>query len=95
MWNLIVFGTIGLLTGAASRLLYPGREPARILGTLLLGVLGALAGGMVSYSEWTPADGQFHSANLVLAFGGATLAIVIWAGLAYARSVSVSRRTSP
>jgi hypothetical protein len=32
MWNLPVFAVIGLLTGAAARLLYPGRRSTHILG---------------------------------------------------------------
>jgi hypothetical protein len=27
MWNLLVFALIGLLTGTAARMLYPGRQP--------------------------------------------------------------------
>jgi uncharacterized membrane protein YeaQ/YmgE (transglycosylase-associated protein family) len=35
----------GLVVGAVARLLMPGRDPIGILGTLLLGVVGALLGG--------------------------------------------------
>ena len=45
MWNLLVFAVIGLLTGAAARLLYPGRRSTHILGTMLIGIIGAVAGG--------------------------------------------------
>jgi hypothetical protein len=50
MWNLLVFAIIGLLVGAASRLLYPGRRSTHILGTMLIGMIGAVVGGMISWS---------------------------------------------
>jgi len=90
MWNLLVFAAIGLLTGAAARLLYPGQQPTRILGTVVLGMVGALVGGMISWIYW-PRDGEFHIATYVLSIVGSILVIVLWSGWAYARSVSASR----
>jgi uncharacterized membrane protein YeaQ/YmgE (transglycosylase-associated protein family) len=63
MWNLLVFAVIGLFAGAAARLLYPGRRPVHILGTLVVGIVGALAGGMTSWSVWPNVDGEFTSGN--------------------------------
>lgn len=94
MLNLLVFAVIGLLAGTAARLLYPGREPMRILGTLVLGMAGALAGGLISYSFWPAVEDQFQVGNLVLSILGAAVAIVFWAGVAYARSISASQVTS-
>lgn len=94
MWNLLIFALLGLLVGAGARLLYPGRQPVRILGTLVLGAIGAVVGGLISWSQWPAVDDQFHSGNLILSFLGATIAIAACAGLAYARSVSGPRRTS-
>ena len=39
MWNLLVFAALGLLTGAAARLLYPDRRTTHILGSMLIGVV--------------------------------------------------------
>ena len=39
MWNLCVFAVIGLLTGAAARLMYPGRQITHILGSMLIASL--------------------------------------------------------
>lgn len=88
MWNVLVFALIGLLAGSAARVFYPGRQPTRILGTILLGMAGALAGGMLSWIYWAPVDGQFQSGNLVLSILGAMIAIMGWAGVAYARSLT-------
>ncbi len=94
MWNLLVYALIGLLAGTAARMFYPGRQPTRILGTLVLGVAGALAGGMISWIYWPAVDGQFQSGNLLLSVLGAMTVIVLWAGVAYARSLSGYRNTS-
>lgn len=95
MWNLVVFAVIGLLAGTAARMLYPGRQPMRILGTLVLGLAGALAGGMLSWIYWPLVDRQFHSGNLLVSLVGAMIAIVFWAGVAYARSLSGARNIAP
>jgi uncharacterized membrane protein YeaQ/YmgE (transglycosylase-associated protein family) len=87
MWNLLVFAVIGLLAGASARLLYPGRQPMRILGTMVIGMLGALGGGMISWSWWPEVDGEFQSGNLILSIIGAMIGIVLWAGVAYKRSL--------
>jgi uncharacterized membrane protein YeaQ/YmgE (transglycosylase-associated protein family) len=88
MWNLLVFVVLGLLTGAAARLLYPQRRSAHILGTMLLGMIGAVVGGMISWVWWPEVDGEFHTGNLILSVLGAMTVIVFWAGVAYQRSLS-------
>jgi len=86
-WNLLVFAVIGLLTGAAARLLYPGRRSLHVLGTMLIGTIGAVIGGAISWSWWPVVDGEFHTGNLVLSMLGAMMVIVLWAGVAYKRSL--------
>ena len=95
MWDLLVFASIGVLTGAAARVLYPGRQPARILGTVLLGAVGAAGGGLLSWAYWPSVDDTFHSGNLLLSVLGGVLVIVFSAGVAYARSLGVQRSASP
>jgi uncharacterized membrane protein YeaQ/YmgE (transglycosylase-associated protein family) len=87
MENVLVFALIGVLAGTAGRMFYPGRQPLRILATLVLGMVGALAGGMISWFYWPMVEGQFQSGNLLMSVLGAMIAIVLWAGLAYGRSL--------
>ncbi len=94
MWNLIVFAVIGLLAGAAARLFYPGRQPMRILGTMAVGAAGALGGGMISWTLWPDVNGQFNTGNLVMSIVGAMMAIAVWAGVAYQRSLVACRSVS-
>jgi uncharacterized membrane protein YeaQ/YmgE (transglycosylase-associated protein family) len=93
MWNLLVFALIGLLAGTAARMFYPGRQPTRILGTLVLGMAGGLAGGMFSWIFWPVVEGQFQSGNLILSVLGAVIVLATWAGVAYGRSLRGTRRS--
>ncbi len=85
MWNLLVFTVVGVLVGAAARLLYPGHGPTRVLGTMLIGAIGATVGGMISWSWWPAVDGEFQTGNLIVSLLGAGVAIALWAGFAYGR----------
>lgn len=87
MENLLVFAVIGLLTGAAARLLYPGRQLSHILGTMFLGTIGAVAGGLISWHWWPAEEGGFQTGNLMLSVLGSMLVIVLGAGLAYKRNL--------
>jgi len=88
MLNLFVFAVIGLLVGSAARLFYPGRQPLHIMGTLLLGMTGALVGGMFSWNYWPASENQFDAGNLLLSTLGAMALIVAWAGFAYKRNLA-------
>jgi uncharacterized membrane protein YeaQ/YmgE (transglycosylase-associated protein family) len=94
MWNLVVFAVIGLLAGTAARVFYPGRQPMRIMGTLVPGMVGALAAGLFSWIYWPAVDGQFQTGNLILSILGAILAIALWVGVAYSRSLSGYRNAA-
>jgi len=50
----IVFLLIGLVVGVVARLLMPGPDPIGILGTIIVGCVGALIGGYL----WTAVFGQ-------------------------------------
>ena len=91
MWNLLVFAVIGLLTGAAARLLYPGRRSSQVLGTILVGIIGALVGGMFSWNYWPASENQFDAGNLLLSTLGAAALIVAGAGFAYKRNLAGPR----
>lgn len=63
--NIIAWIVLGLIAGAIARAIYPGHQGGGILGTMLLGIIGAFVGGAI-YS--LIATGS-------LAFGGASLSI--------------------
>ena len=88
MSDLIVFALIGLLAGAAARLWYPGREPMRVMGTMLLGMVGSLIGGLISWAVWDAADGRLHAGALLTSLLGAVVMLVALPIWSYARSIS-------
>jgi uncharacterized membrane protein YeaQ/YmgE (transglycosylase-associated protein family) len=85
MYHILAFALIGLLAGVAARNFYPGRHAMRALGTWVLGVIGAVGGGLLSWAYWPAVESHFYLGNLLMAFLGAVFAIVFSAGVAYAR----------
>ena len=41
---------IGLIVGALARLVVPGRNPIGLLMTILIGIVGAIAGGLIAHA---------------------------------------------
>jgi uncharacterized membrane protein YeaQ/YmgE (transglycosylase-associated protein family) len=89
MLDLVVFAVIGLFTGAAARLAYPGQEPMKVLGTMLIGMVGALAGGLISWVFWPAVEGQFSTDSLLTSVLGAVFLLVVWAFVGYGRRIAV------
>jgi uncharacterized membrane protein YeaQ/YmgE (transglycosylase-associated protein family) len=89
--NLMCFALIGVIVGGAARVFYPGRHPMRILGTVVLGMVGSLVGGLVGWACFPAPDGQLTIGTLLMALLGAVLVLVFWAGGTYARSIGGSR----
>jgi uncharacterized membrane protein YeaQ/YmgE (transglycosylase-associated protein family) len=77
---------VGLIIGALARLIKPGKQRLSILATLLLGVVGALIGGVVASLLGT---GDIFELN-VLGFIVAVIAAVLLIGVA--EGVSGGRR---
>jgi uncharacterized membrane protein YeaQ/YmgE (transglycosylase-associated protein family) len=61
---------------------------------MLIGIIGAVIGGMISWIWWPVEDGEFHTGNLILSVLGAMMVIVLWAGVAYQRSLVGYRNVS-
>jgi uncharacterized membrane protein YeaQ/YmgE (transglycosylase-associated protein family) len=43
--EILIYIVVGLVVGALARLLMPGPDPIGILGTIVVGVVGAIVGG--------------------------------------------------
>ena len=78
---------VGLIIGALARLIKPGRQRLSILMTLVLGVVGALIGGVVASLLGT---GDIWELN-VLGFIVAVIAAFLLIGVAEAVSGGRSR----
>ncbi|HEU4770102.1 MAG TPA: GlsB/YeaQ/YmgE family stress response membrane protein [Pyrinomonadaceae bacterium] len=76
IWWLI----IGLIAGAIARLIMPGRDAMGWLATILLGIVGSILGGLVSWAIWgVDETGRgFQPAGLLLSIVGAIIVLWIW-----------------
>lgn len=69
----IVFG---LIAGVVAKLIMPGRDPGGIIVTILLGIAGAVAGGMIGTSLGYGGMSGFDIRSLLIAIGGAMLLLL-------------------
>jgi uncharacterized membrane protein YeaQ/YmgE (transglycosylase-associated protein family) len=79
---------LGLVAGLLARLLMPGKSPAGLLITILLGIAGALVGGYLGshFLGFGDVTG-FDLRSLALAVGGAVLLLFIYGLLQSAKIV--------
>lgn len=66
----------GLVVGILAKLVMPGRDPGGIIVTILLGIVGALIGGMLGRGLGLYAPGQ--PAGFVMATIGAVLLLFLY-----------------
>ncbi|HEU4711692.1 MAG TPA: GlsB/YeaQ/YmgE family stress response membrane protein [Pyrinomonadaceae bacterium] len=76
IWWLI----IGLIAGAIARLIMPGRDAMSWVATMLLGIVGSILGGLISWAIWgvDEAGRGFRPAGLLLSILGAIVVLWIW-----------------
>jgi uncharacterized membrane protein YeaQ/YmgE (transglycosylase-associated protein family) len=74
---------LGLVAGAIAKALHRGDEPGGLLGTLFIGVLGAMIGGVIASAVGIGGIGGFFSLGTwLIAVGGALLLLAIYRSLA-------------
>jgi len=78
MFSFIWWLVIGLIAGALARLIMPGKDPMGIIATMLLGIVGSVLGGLVSWGIWGSDETGFHRAGLILSVIGAIVVLWIW-----------------
>jgi len=68
---LIVIAVVGLFVGALARLALPGKDPMSLGQTMLIGIAGSLAAGLITYAVWDAGPGIVLSvlvATLIMYF---------------------------
>ena len=70
---------LGLIAGSLAKWILPGRDPAGCLFTILLGIGGALLGGLIgSYVGWGEvAQGELDLRSIAIATAGAIVVLVV------------------
>ena len=86
--GIIAFIILGLIAGAIARAIHPGdSEPGGLLGTLVVGVAGALLGGLIASVVGIGGIGGFFSLGTwLIAIAGALLLVTIWNAMTARRS---------
>ena len=89
--TIISWAVFGLIVGLIARFLYPGRQPMGFLATMVLGIVGSLIGGFISWGiGFRPEEGPFRGAGWIMSIVGAL--IVVWIGLFAAAKSSPGTR---
>jgi uncharacterized membrane protein YeaQ/YmgE (transglycosylase-associated protein family) len=90
MLGLIIYlFVIGIVAGYLARLLVPGPDPMSFWQTVLLGVVGSFAGGLLGYVIFNEDfdEGALQASGIIGSIIGAIIALLIW------RAISGNRRT--
>jgi uncharacterized membrane protein YeaQ/YmgE (transglycosylase-associated protein family) len=83
---------LGLVAGAIAKALHRGAEPGGIIGTLAVGILGAILGGLIASALGIGEIGSFFSIGTwLIAIGGALLLLVIFNAVTAGRGGQTSR----
>ncbi len=88
--NILAWIVLGLIAGAIAKAIYPGRQGGGILGTMLLGIIGAFVGGSL-FSFLTTGSLSLTAAGLSL---GGILVAVLGAIVALFIYYAVTRRSN-
>lgn len=73
---------LGLIAGAIAKALHKGEEPGGFLGTLAVGVAGALLGGLLASAVGIGSlSGFFSLTTWLIAIGGAFLLLVVYSAI--------------
>jgi uncharacterized membrane protein YeaQ/YmgE (transglycosylase-associated protein family) len=76
--DLIGWALFGLIAGAIARFLHPGYDRMGILGTMMLGILGSLAGGGIAYALRLGTY-PYRPAGWIMSIVGAI--VLLWLGV--------------
>jgi len=70
---------LGLLAGAIAKLIMPGEDPGGIIVTMLIGIAGALVGGLIASALGIgDLDEFFDIGTWLIAIGGSLLLLAVY-----------------
>lgn len=73
--NILAWIVLGLIAGAIAKAIYPGAQGGGILGTMILGIIGAFVGGSL-YNLLTTGSLALTAAGTGLSIGGIVVAVL-------------------
>jgi uncharacterized membrane protein YeaQ/YmgE (transglycosylase-associated protein family) len=79
MLSFIWFLLIGLVAGLLARLIMPGKDAMGLLATMILGIVGSLLGGLISFALWGwSTSGGIQPSGLIMSIVGAIVVLFVW-----------------
>ncbi|AXE79549.1 GlsB/YeaQ/YmgE family stress response membrane protein [Streptomyces atratus] len=71
---------LGLLAGAIAKVLLPGRDPGGLVGTTLIGIIGAFLGGWISsrFLDRPISNDFYDTATWAAAIGGSLVLLIVY-----------------
>ena len=81
--SILGYIVVGVIVGVLARFLVPGHDPMGILGTIVLGILGALIGGWVAGAIYPDTAGIDWIASIL----SAVVLVLLWRAVARNRGV--------
>jgi uncharacterized membrane protein YeaQ/YmgE (transglycosylase-associated protein family) len=88
MIHAIWFILAGIIIGFLARLLLPGRDPIGIVGTIILGIVGALVGGYLWEALFGPNAGVSWIGSVIVAM----VLLFIYRKMTYGRTTTTGYR---
>jgi uncharacterized membrane protein YeaQ/YmgE (transglycosylase-associated protein family) len=86
--GIIGFIILGLIAGAIAKAILPGDDPGGIIVTMLIGVAGALIGGVIASALGIGELGKFFDIGTwLIAIAGSLLLLVVYRMVAGRRAV--------
>jgi uncharacterized membrane protein YeaQ/YmgE (transglycosylase-associated protein family) len=65
--EILIYILVGLVVGVLARLLMPGPDPIGILGTIIIGVIGAIVGGYLWRAVFSNTEGVEWIGSILVA----------------------------
>jgi uncharacterized membrane protein YeaQ/YmgE (transglycosylase-associated protein family) len=80
---------LGLLAGAIAKAIHPGEDPGGIIVTTLIGIAGAIVGGLIASAlDIGDIDDFFDIGTWLIAIGGSLLLLIVYRAFVGRRRVA-------
>ncbi len=74
--SILAWVIVGIIAGWLAKMVIPGEGPGGVLGDLVIGIVGAIAGGWIFNAFGHPGATGVNIGSIVVAFVGAV--VVLW-----------------
>ncbi|MBA4019425.1 MAG: GlsB/YeaQ/YmgE family stress response membrane protein [Pirellula sp.] len=76
--GILAWIVFGLIAGATAKFVLPGRDPGGIVVTILIGIAGAVIGGLIGTGVGFGPITGFNAASMMIAVFGAILLLFVF-----------------